>query len=119
MKNISLAVFLLLAISTGLSAQEKASSPNGKLSLRQKGGGLTLYYERQPVIDQSEIYSGIYGWVNINFYPYFAICSATQKYSPSDDKNSCLCIFDASPACCLQATKFLSIPCALAKLLSS
>ena len=26
---------------------------------------------RQPVIDQSEIYSGIYGWVNINFYPYF------------------------------------------------
>ena len=51
MKNISLAVFLLLAISTGLSAQEKVSSPNGKLSLRQKGGGLTLYYEHQPVID--------------------------------------------------------------------
>ena len=51
MKNISLAVFLLLAICAGLSAQEKASSPNGKLSLRQKGGGLTLYYEHQPVID--------------------------------------------------------------------
>ena len=26
---------------------------------------------RQPVIDQSEIYSGIYGWVNITFFPYF------------------------------------------------
>lgn len=26
---------------------------------------------RQPVLDQSEIYSGIYGWVNLNFYPYF------------------------------------------------
>ena len=26
---------------------------------------------RQTVIDQSEIYSGIYGWVNVNFYPYF------------------------------------------------
>lgn len=25
---------------------------------------------RQPIIDQSEVYSGIYGWVNINFYPY-------------------------------------------------
>ena len=50
MKNISLAVFLLLAISTGLSAQERVSSPNGKLSLRQNGGGLTLYYEHQPVV---------------------------------------------------------------------
>ena len=26
---------------------------------------------RKPIIDQSEIYSGIYGWVNINFFPYF------------------------------------------------
>ena len=25
----------------------------------------------QPVINESEIYSGIYGWININFYPYF------------------------------------------------
>ena len=25
---------------------------------------------RQPIIDQSEVYSGMYGWVNINFYPY-------------------------------------------------
>lgn len=27
---------------------------------------------RQPIIDQSEVYSGMYGWVNINFYPYFS-----------------------------------------------
>lgn len=27
---------------------------------------------RQPILDQSEIYSGIYGWVNINFFPYFS-----------------------------------------------
>ena len=26
---------------------------------------------RQPIIDQSEVYSGMYGWVNINFFPYF------------------------------------------------
>ena len=25
----------------------------------------------QPVINESDIYSGIYGYVNINFYPYF------------------------------------------------
>lgn len=25
----------------------------------------------QPIINESEIYSGIYGWININFYPYF------------------------------------------------
>ena len=25
---------------------------------------------RQPIIDQSEVYSGMYGWVNINFFPY-------------------------------------------------
>ena len=25
---------------------------------------------RQPIIDQSEVYSGIYGWVNINFFAY-------------------------------------------------
>lgn len=24
----------------------------------------------QPVINESDIYSGMYGWVNINFYPY-------------------------------------------------
>ena len=26
---------------------------------------------RQPIIDQSEVYSGMYGWVNVNFFPYF------------------------------------------------
>ena len=51
MKKNLLASLLLLAICAGLSAQEKASSPNGKLSLRQKDRGLTLYYEHKPVID--------------------------------------------------------------------
>lgn len=27
---------------------------------------------RQPILDQSEVYSGIYGWANINFFPYFS-----------------------------------------------
>ena len=25
----------------------------------------------QPIVNESEIYSGIYGYVNVNFYPYF------------------------------------------------
>lgn len=26
--------------------------------------------DRQPIIDQSEVYSGMFGWINVNFYPY-------------------------------------------------
>ena len=26
--------------------------------------------DRQPILNESDVYSGMYGWVNINFYPY-------------------------------------------------